>query len=185
MILPKIKDNIPTINTLATVVIGFLTVLLGIAVYNLQANVYNLQESGQRASISLLVNPVLNQNWTFVDNGVYFTLNGTFSNEGSRVAIIKELDLSIAYNLSNNNAYSLTLTYLNPSKACGWDNDTILNKEIKQFSLTMFVYSSFVVDSHTGQVIPIGNSRSDTAKLEIKYNDGISDLAQNLEFNTH
>jgi hypothetical protein len=71
------------------------------------------------------------------------------------------------------------------SDACGVKTNRKLIHKIKQFSLTMFVYSSFVMDSHTGQVIPIGNSRSDTAKLEIKYNDGISDLTQNLEFKTH
>ena len=174
----KVKDAVSIISLAATIILSLTTIWLGYLVYNLQAN-------SMRADVSILINPLLDQHWAFVFDGVYFTVNGTFSNDGTRAALIKELDLSVLYNLSDNNVYSLTTTFLNPSEACQWNNDTILAGEARRFSVTMFVNEYMVVDVPHNSSRMIGNSRSDAASIYIQYNDGKGDKPNTMDFNTH
>jgi hypothetical protein len=172
-------------NLLAIVVLGIVEIALGFWMLNIQSAVLNLEIASRRADISILVDPAHNQNWTFVvPGGVYLTVNGTFCNEGTRVAIIKEMELSAIYFFSDNTTYILTKTYSNPSEDCNWNNNTILENECRSFSLTMYLNSYTVIHSRTGDILQIGNSRSDEFGLSVTYNDGLSDIKSEQIFST-
>jgi hypothetical protein len=157
---------------------------LGIGEILLAVLTLNVQIASRRADISILVDPARNQNWTFVvPGGAYLTVNGTFCNEGTRTAIIKELELSMIYRLSNDQ-YILTRTYSDPARVCNWNNNTITEDELRPFSLTMYVDSYTILDSRTGQTVSIGNSRSDEFGLSVTYYDGLSDTKSEQIFNT-
>jgi len=163
-------------NLLALVVLGIGEIWLAVSMLNIQSATLNLEIAGRRADVSILVDPAHNQNWTFVvPGGAYLTVNGTLCNEGTRTAIITQLELSMIYQLSEGK-YILTRTYVDPSRDCNWGNSTIVEDERRPFSLTMYVDSYTVLDSKTGQTLTIGNSRSDELGVSVIYNDGISDM---------
>jgi len=174
---------LPVLNILITISLSFYAAWLQLSLYNLQSSLYNLQVASTRADVSILFNPALDQNWTFVTNGAYLTVNGTLSNEGSRTAIIEEMELSMVYNISDGK-YTITMTYLDPSKVCGWNNDTISKNEPKPFHLTMYINTYIWTDPSKAQSIAIGSSRSNEISIYVKYNDGKGELSNTQEFNT-
>ena len=160
------------------------TIILAILALNIQNAMLNLQTEARRADISILVDPIYNQNWTFiVPGGAYLTVNGTLCNEGTRVAIIKQIELSMIYLFSDNTTYTLTKS-LNPPKDCGWNNNTIEENECRTFSLTMYAHHYTVVNSRTGDLLQIGNSRSDQFGILVKYYDGIDEKENFQTFRT-
>ncbi len=172
-------------NLLAIVVLGIVEIVLGFWMLNIQSTVLNLEIASRRADISMLVDPAHDQHWTFiVPGGVYLTVNGTFCNEGTRVAIIKEMELSAIYFFSDNTTYTLTQTYWNPSKDCNWNNNTILENECRPFSLTMYIDSYIVTKPWTGDILHIGDSRSDEFGISVTYYDGLSDMKNQQIFST-
>jgi hypothetical protein len=172
----KAQNWINLVNLLAIILIGIGEIVLGVRMLNLEI-------ASKRADISILIDPARNQNWTFVPNGVYLTVNGTFCNEGTRTAIIKELELSMIYRLSDDQ-YIVTRTYSDPARVCNWNNNTITEDELRPFSLTMYVDRYTILDSRIGQTVNIGNSRSDEFGLSITYYDGLSDTKSEQIFST-
>jgi hypothetical protein len=175
--------SIKSITLIALIVSTGSTIYFAWKSQDLQNSLYNLQVASTRADISILFNPLVNQNWTFTSDGAYLTVNGTLSNEGSRDAIITKMELSMIYNVSNDR-YTLTTVYTNPCVEYGWNNNNILKNEIKSFHLTMFVKSNTWIVPRTGQIREIGNSRSDEIGICVRYNDGEGDLSNTQEFET-
>jgi len=176
---------IDLIHLLVIIGLGIGEILLTIWTLNVQNTALNLEIASRRADISILVDPTHNQNWTFmVPGGAYLTVNGTFCNEGTRVAIIKEMELSAIYFFSDNTTYILTKTYSNPSEDCNWNNNTIIKNECRPFSLRMYVDHYTVMNSATGDILQIGNSRSDEFGLSVTYYDGLSDIKSEQAFST-
>jgi len=153
--------------------------ILGIGELWLGYSVWKLQVAATRADISILVNPH-NQNWTFVLNGGYLTINGTLRNEGSRAAMIKELQLSALYHFPNDDIYMLRQLYF--VEDLDWNDNIIVEEELRSFSLTMYIQRHDVIDSITQQSIEIGNSRSDEFAISVTYYDGEGDVTEEEMF---
>lgn len=175
-------DRKDVITILVTIVLGVSQLYLYFSMLSIQSALLNLQSESKRADISILLNPSHNQNWTIVSNGVYLTVNGTLSNEGTRTAIIKQMELSVVYNWPEHTAVMFTTSYENPAIFNNWRNDTLSENEKRPFSLTIFVSSSLVVDIYTQQKLSVGNSRSDMFRIIVKYDDGISEKTTERTF---
>jgi hypothetical protein len=170
----KVESALVYVNTVSTIILG---ILGGFLAYS----TYGLQIASTRADVSILFDPLLGQEWNFTSAGCYLTVNGSISNEGSRMAVVEEMQLSMIYNFSGG-TYLITMTYLDPAKECNWTSYNILEKESKPFSLTMFVSSYVWVDKGTGRVIGIGSTKSDKIGIFVGYDDGKGELTNSQEF---
>jgi hypothetical protein len=170
----RIESALTYINTVSTIILGILGGWLAYSTYGLQV-------ASTRADISILLYPPQSQNWNFTSLGAHLTVNGTLSNEGSRRAIVEEMQLSMIYNFSGG-TYVITMTYSDPSKECGWSDHDILQKESKPFSLTMYINSYIWVDPGNGRVIGIGSTKSDKITISVRYDDGKGELTNTKEF---
>jgi len=190
----KNKDKIPIVISIISLAVS---TILGINTLNLYASqnslsqaLYELQVANMRANMSILINPQFDQQWTFVADGVFLTVNGTLVNEGSREALVRRMDLSVTYHFSDGTPYTVTVGYSDIPKWCELNNTVIREKEEAPFSIGIFVHSSIVAiiggtyTSHTMQSLSIGNSRSDNFTVAVTYFDGISDLQSEKEFST-
>ena len=104
-------DRGEKINAFATlllaIILGISQIYLAMQSYDLNNRVFQLQEDSLRADLSILVSPVTNQNWAYIaNNETYFTVGGMLVNEGSRSTVITKVAVSIAYNYSNGEQYT-------------------------------------------------------------------------------
>jgi hypothetical protein len=186
----QIKKNLPyivsIISLLVTLVFSIITAYTAFQQNSLSSALYELEAASKRADMSILINTHLNQNWTFVTGlvggGAYFTVNGTLTNEGSRDAMIESIELSVTYNFSDGTPYTITVGYQDPAKSCDWINDSFHPSESRPFSLMVYIYQSMALNSHTGQIIGIGDSRSDKFSVCVIYSDGKGELRSQSEF---
>lgn len=186
----KIGIIIAVANLLAVIFLGISAYTLSLAQNSLSQSQYQLELSKQRANMSILVSPQFNQNWAFVANGAYLTVNGTLVNEGTRRALVESMELSAIYHFSDGTPYSITVDYSDLAKYCKMNNTIIAEKQESSFSIGMFIQSSTILVTQTApysssngtQSLSIGNSRSDNFVLSVTYSDGLGKLQSEQEF---
>jgi hypothetical protein len=93
----KIGIIIAVANLLVVVILGYSAYTLSMVQNSLSQSQYQLELSKQRANMSILVSQQFNQNWTFVADGAYLTVNGSLVNEGSRDALVESMQISAIY----------------------------------------------------------------------------------------
>jgi hypothetical protein len=111
-------------------------------------------------------------------------VNGTLSNEGARTATVLRLEVAMIHEFSDGDTYTLTRTFLDAAKECSWNNNTISTGEIKHFSVTVLVHKTIALNSHTGELLPIGLSGSDRFSVRVIYDDGKGNLTTTKEYSS-
>ena len=168
-------DRGEKINALATLILAFILgisqVYLAIQNNELNNKVYQLQETSLRADISILVNPIKEENWTFTTNGdTYFMISGMLFNEGSRNTKITKLEVSVKYNFSNGEQYTDPIS--NYKHYLYLEKDVLSSKEGTLFNFSGSVRPFIVVNPNSGQVMGVYNSRPDMIIVLVWHNDG-------------
>lgn len=149
----------------------------------------DLQTTSMRANMSILINPQVDQQWTLDSNGALLTVNATIKNEGSREAILKNVDLMVTYHYSDDTPYTVTVRYFDLQKYCNIKNNTLPEDKETPFSANIFIASELLgiiggsYSSHPATLV-IGNSRSDSFTVSVTYFDGIGTLTTEQEFST-
>ena len=161
-------------NAVATlilaIILGASQFYLAIQSNNLNNNVYELQQSSLRADMSILINPINQENWTFTDNSTYFVISGMLFNEGSRNTQITRLEVSIMYNFSNGQQYTDPIS--NYKHDLYLEKGVLSPKEGTAFNFSGSVRPFLVVNPNSGQVMGIYNSRPDMISIFVWHNDG-------------
>ena len=163
-------DRGEKIHAVFTIVLGISTLYLGIQNYNLSNKFYQIDEASRRADVSILINPIDRQNWTFTSNGTSFTIDGMLFNEGGRSTRITKVEVSAIFNFSNGDEYVDTIS--NYKNDLYLEKDVLTPKEGAFFNISQDVRHFIELNRNTGEVIGIYETRPDAIRILIWHIDG-------------
>jgi hypothetical protein len=150
------------------------------SILNLQTDLHDLTISSTRADISIFIEPISVQNWTFVSNGVYLTVNGLLKNEGTRTTLIKKISLYATFPYSGGGEEVFTIP-VNLTENFNIANLTIGENEERVFSINYFILHHLVLNDETGQIMQIGDSKAEKVGLLVWHYDGIDTILDSGE----
>lgn len=147
---------------------------------DIQTDLRNLTIDSTRADISIFIEPISVQNWTFTSEGVKLTVNGMIANEGSRTTMINKIELYAVFPYSGGGEEVFTIP-CNLTSSFNMANYTIDEGKHRAFSIDYFIMNHLVVNDETGQIMQIGSSMPNKVGLVIWHNDGMGTIIDSGE----
>lgn len=147
---------------------------------DIQSDLHDLTVDSTRADISVFIEPINVQNWTFISEGVYLTVNGMLANEGSRTTLINKIELYAIFPYSGGGEEVFTIP-CNLTTNFNIANYTIDENEHHTFSINYFILNHLTLNDETGQIMQIGDSKPEKVGLIVWHNDGIETILDSGE----
>lgn len=107
-------------------------------ILNLTQENQRLYNESLRADLSIIVEQIANQNWTFTTEGAYFEFQATLFNDGARAAEITKAEVNLTFTSDDG---KITHTSTNPVNISGF---SITEYTIEKNDGRILTFSSFI-----------------------------------------